>query len=106
MIEKPKWLLPSAAVLVLVLVILYALGLIGGGEKVEPGRTSVPAVEALPAGAETRVVSKNIAAYYAGSQQKYCGLHPVLAGYDTFPHGRQHCAQIHGAHCQHSCQCR
>jgi RND family efflux transporter MFP subunit len=63
MIEKPKWLLPSAAVLVLVVVILYALGLIGGGEKVEPGRTSEPAVEALPADAETRVVSKNMTAY-------------------------------------------
>lgn len=59
MIEKNKWLLPSAAVFALLLVILYALGLIGGGDKVEPG-TSAYALEALPAGAETLKVGKQM----------------------------------------------
>jgi RND family efflux transporter MFP subunit len=49
---RPNWLIPAAAVGGLLLVILIALGVIGGPEQIEPG-TSVPVGTALPAHART-----------------------------------------------------
>lgn len=59
--ETKKWLIPSAAIGALLLVILYALGFIGGPDKVEPGtRSSVEHV--MPSGAQTMKVGKQVAA--------------------------------------------
>lgn len=51
--SENKWLIPSAAIGVLLLVILYALGILGGGEKVEPGTT---AGDGQPLPAEAQVI--------------------------------------------------
>ena len=56
-----KWLIPAAAVTGLLLVILYALGILGGPDKVEPGATASH-VQKLPAGAQTFKVSTQAAA--------------------------------------------
>ncbi|OAI19848.1 efflux transporter periplasmic adaptor subunit [Methylomonas koyamae] len=50
--DKPKWLLPLAAIGGLLLVILLALGLLGGESKTEPGTTSIVA-RTVPANAAT-----------------------------------------------------
>ncbi len=47
-----RWLIPTAAVTGLLVVILYALGFLGGPEKVEPGATPSHG-QLLPAGAQT-----------------------------------------------------
>lgn len=54
---KSKWLIPTAAIFGLLLLILYVLGLIGGGEKITPGTTPL-AAKPVPANAQTLVVSK------------------------------------------------
>ncbi|WP_031432874.1 efflux RND transporter periplasmic adaptor subunit [Methylomarinum vadi] len=58
-LQKSKWLIPSLSILALILVILFALGVIGGGEKVEPG-TTVHKLTPLPAGAKTLTVGKEL----------------------------------------------
>jgi len=58
--QKHKWLMPSASIFALILVILYALGIIGGGEKVEPGNTPV-AAETVPENVQTLTVKKQSA---------------------------------------------
>jgi RND family efflux transporter MFP subunit len=55
---KNKWLIPAAAILGLFLVILYALGLIGAGDKVEPGTQEI-AAKPVPANAQTLVVGQS-----------------------------------------------
>lgn len=55
--QKPKWLVPSASIVALILVILYALGIVGGGDKVAPGNTEAEA-EALPKSASTLLLVK------------------------------------------------
>lgn len=55
-----KWLVPAAALCALVLMIFYALGLIGGGEKIAPGTTS-GAARPVPASAETLIVGMQAA---------------------------------------------
>ena len=50
--QLPKWLLPVAASSALLLVILFALGILGGAEKTAPGTTPLKA-QALPSGAKT-----------------------------------------------------
>lgn len=50
--RQPRWLLPAAAIGGLMLVILYALGILGGPDKVEPGVSPGPG-QTLPAGAKT-----------------------------------------------------
>lgn len=57
----PKWLIPSAAIGGLLLVILFALGFLGGEEKIEPG-TTPSAGQPLPANADTITVSRQAAA--------------------------------------------
>lgn len=56
-----KWLIPAAAITGLLLVILYALGILGGPDKVEPGATASHG-QPLPAGAQTLKVGKQLAA--------------------------------------------
>ena len=56
---KSKWLIPGLSILALILVILYALGVIGGGEKVEPG-TTAQKLSPLPAGAKTMTVGREL----------------------------------------------
>jgi len=48
----PKWLIPVAAISALLLVILFALGILGGAKKTAPGNTPVTG-ESLPSGAKT-----------------------------------------------------
>lgn len=48
----PKWLIAALSIGALLLVIFYALGMIGGKAKVEPGETAVPK-QTLPAQIET-----------------------------------------------------
>ncbi len=48
----PKWLIPTASIGALLLVILFALGILGGEEQTEPGTTPTSG-QALPAGAKT-----------------------------------------------------
>lgn len=55
---KNKWLIPTAAVMALILVILYALGIIGAGEQVAPGTTEV-ATKPVPPNAQTLVVGQS-----------------------------------------------
>jgi RND family efflux transporter MFP subunit len=59
--KLPKWLIPIAAITGLLLVILFALGFLGGGEKIEPGTTANNG-QSLPADAETLIVSRQAAA--------------------------------------------
>jgi membrane fusion protein (multidrug efflux system) len=54
---KHKWLIPAAAIMALFLVILYALGLIGAGDKVEPGTQDI-AAKPVPPNARTLVVGQ------------------------------------------------
>ena len=51
-LSKPKWLMPIAAISVLLLVILFTLGWLGGGEKTGPGNTQLSG-QALPSDAKT-----------------------------------------------------
>ncbi len=53
----PKWLIPAASISALLLVILFALGILGGESKTEPGTTPAD-VQALPAGAQTLRVGR------------------------------------------------
>ncbi|ANE54782.1 efflux RND transporter periplasmic adaptor subunit [Methylomonas sp. DH-1] len=50
--DKPKWLVPLAAIGGLLLVILLALGVLGGDSKTKPGTTSI-AARTVPANAAT-----------------------------------------------------
>ncbi len=58
--QLPKWLMPAAAITALLLVILFALGLVGGDKKTEPGNTAA-SESGLPKGAETLKVGKQSA---------------------------------------------
>ncbi|HFD11230.1 MAG TPA: efflux RND transporter periplasmic adaptor subunit [Crenotrichaceae bacterium] len=55
--NRLKWIISALAILVLIFVILFALGIIGGGEKVEPGNVTVHA-KPLPANAKTLTLGK------------------------------------------------
>lgn len=59
--SKPQWLVPASAISALLLVIFFALGIIGGPDKTEPGSTEV-AGQAVPAGAKTFKVSRQATA--------------------------------------------
>ncbi|MGR9073247.1 MAG: efflux RND transporter periplasmic adaptor subunit [Gammaproteobacteria bacterium] len=54
-----KWLVPALSVAALILVVLYALGMVGGGEKVRPG-TTPRRLSPLPAGAETLMLGTEL----------------------------------------------
>lgn len=56
----PKWFIPVVAITSLLLVILLALGILGGDEKTEPGNTTMDGT-ALPSGAQTLKVGKQTA---------------------------------------------
>lgn len=56
---EKKWLIPSAAIGALLLVIFYALGILGGPEKVEPG-TTAGVNQPLPAGAQVYQVGRQL----------------------------------------------
>lgn len=58
--NRPKWLIPAAAITVLLLVILFALGIVGGDSKTEPGNTALTG-DSLPSGAQTLIVGKQAA---------------------------------------------
>lgn len=60
-LTKNKWLIPSAAIGALLLVIFYALGILGSPEKVEPG-TTAGAGQPLPAGAQVYQVGSQLTA--------------------------------------------
>jgi RND family efflux transporter MFP subunit len=60
-VSTPKWLIPALAISGLLLVILFALGVLGGDSKTEPGNTAIPE-SALPQHAQTLKVSKQAAA--------------------------------------------
>jgi len=57
----PTWLFPSTAITGLVLVILFALGIIGGGKKIAPGQTSQINTE-LPATAQRFTITHTMLA--------------------------------------------
>lgn len=57
----PKWLIPTVAIAGLLMVILFALGFLGGGDKIESGTTANTA-QTLPANADTITVSRQAAA--------------------------------------------
>lgn len=58
-LQKYRWLVPAAAIFALILVILYALGIVGGGKKVGPGNT--PALfESVAKNAETLTLKKQL----------------------------------------------
>lgn len=59
--NTPKWLIPVAAISTLLLVILFALGAIGGADKTEPG-TVANQGQPLPAGAQTFTIHQQLAA--------------------------------------------
>ncbi|MDD4915820.1 MAG: efflux RND transporter periplasmic adaptor subunit [Methylococcales bacterium] len=59
--QLPAWLVPVTAVSTLLLVILFALGVLGGDKKTEPGNTKL-AAQALPAGAATLKVGMQMEA--------------------------------------------
>ncbi|WP_445372809.1 efflux RND transporter periplasmic adaptor subunit [Methylomonas sp. HW2-6] len=59
--DKPKWLMPVAAIGGLLLVILLALGVLGGASKIEPGTTAV-APRSVPADAPTVRLTSQAAA--------------------------------------------
>jgi RND family efflux transporter MFP subunit len=56
---QSKWLIPTVSILALLLVILFALGIIGGGEKLEPGHTATK-IKKLPAGAKTHTLGREL----------------------------------------------
>lgn len=58
--NRPKWLVPAASITALLLIILFALGIVGGDEKTEPGNTALTG-ESLPSGAQTLKVAKQTA---------------------------------------------
>ncbi len=58
-ITKQKWLVPVLAVMALLLVIAYSLGIIGGGEKIQPGNSNSRSYT-LPSGAKTLTVGKEL----------------------------------------------
>ena len=58
--SAPKWLIPAIAIGGLLLVILFALGILGGESKTEPGNTPLSG-QALPANAQTLKVGKQSA---------------------------------------------
>lgn len=58
--NTPKWLIPAAAITVLLLVILFALGILGGDSKTEPGITAANG-PTLPSGAQTLKVGTQTA---------------------------------------------
>ncbi len=55
---QKKQLISSLAILVLLLVILFALGIIGGGEKIQPGNTPTQMLLPLPSNAKTLTLVK------------------------------------------------
>lgn len=59
-LNVPKWLLPVAASGALLLVILFALGIVGGPEKVEPGVSEHGGHE-VPQGVQTLKVGRQVA---------------------------------------------
>lgn len=59
--NTPKWLIPALAIGGLLLVILFALGVLGGASKTEPGNTPI-AGSALPQNAQTLKVNAQAAA--------------------------------------------
>lgn len=56
-----KWLIPAVAIGALLLIIFYALGILGGPDKVEPGTVEAGG-QSLPAGAKTLTISQQSAA--------------------------------------------
>ncbi|WP_347988847.1 efflux RND transporter periplasmic adaptor subunit [Methylomonas sp. AM2-LC] len=56
--HKPKWLIPVAAISALLLVILFALGVLSGDKKTESGNTEIKG-EALPEGAKVLKVDSH-----------------------------------------------
>jgi RND family efflux transporter MFP subunit len=58
--NTPKWLMPAAAITALLLVILFALGILGGDKKIEPG-TTAGSGDVLPSGAQTLKVGRHTA---------------------------------------------
>jgi RND family efflux transporter MFP subunit len=50
--QRPKWLIPVTAISALLLVILFALGILGGDKKIEPGNTTISG-QSVPDGAKT-----------------------------------------------------
>jgi len=59
--KTSKWIIPTAAITALLLVILFALGFIGGEDKTSPGNTGTNG-QLLPANAKTLKISKQTAA--------------------------------------------
>ncbi len=55
--HTPKWLITVGAIATLMLVILFALGILGGESKIEPGNTT-PTVSLLPKTAQIIKISK------------------------------------------------
>lgn len=53
----PKWLIPLAAIAGLLLIIFYALGMLGGAAKISPGSTPPPEA-AIPANAQRYTLSQ------------------------------------------------
>lgn len=58
--NMPKWFIPAAAITALLLVILFALGILGGDKKTEPGNTTGNGF-GLPSGAKTQIIGKQTA---------------------------------------------
>ena len=58
--NTPKWLMPAAAITTLLLVILLALGILGGDKKTEPGNTTGSEL-GLPSGTQTLKVGRQTA---------------------------------------------
>ncbi len=58
-IIENKWFIPSLSILGLLLIILFSLGVIGGGEKVEPGNTANN-ISPLPSNAQILSVGKEL----------------------------------------------
>jgi RND family efflux transporter MFP subunit len=59
--QPPRWLIPTAAISALLLVILFALGILGADTKTAPGNTAVKG-KLLPSGAKTLQVTAQSAA--------------------------------------------
>lgn len=60
--NTPQWLIPAGAITALLLVILLALGILGGDKKTEPGNATEPEL-VLPSGARTLTVAKQSAGH-------------------------------------------